>query len=317
MMMLISMAFVRELIRALLGCMLSKRSVELVRTRICIHLLNILKGTEEIPDLFTVVENGNLLSSSVVGDEEDEEGNQGEPVENGFWEYLRIVLEHPNCDEMLRQQLLSIFYSLLKVAHRANQLGHLVATMMNDRRIRRKFIATHLVALFHNTNSVLPTQILSLLFATLAVDPERYVQLLEECYEQLSSMTHPLSLCFLAQLAPFVRIDLALLVLERRFRLGKPGSRQMPLQKVLAIFDGLVNVRLDDDTNINELFICQLLRLTIVSLFAQSHFSSPQGARYAILDPDVLSSIRQRLFERSDCRSFQLTLACIDNVNRD
>lgn len=198
------------------------------------------------------------------------------PVPVGFWDILRSVLELSE-----PALFLPLLFTLVEQSFVSGILRDNVVASLEDRRLRRRFISTHLFALFRIAGSPESVEciveIMSLLLESLVQDREYCNGLLDEFYEQTSTLDTHLLLLLLSRLSSTFAVELGLLVLERRFRLGDGISRRLPspLGRIRTIIANLSSLRIEDRSGVRRNFevdVFQLLRRLLIEFFVTCRF---------------------------------------------
>ena len=178
---------------------------------------------------------------------------------NGFWEVLRVLLEDMTACPEARLELAKFVARLWRRAVLRRALAPLIAEALDDRRLRRRFISLHLyglVRILPPTDCAVGAELLSLALGGLLDHPEEYYYgcFLEECYEFTLHLEAEQVLQLLSGLVWLPRVEILLLLLERRFRLGGGDkTRGLPLvSRIREVLSNLCGVRVQDRSGISH-----------------------------------------------------------------
>lgn len=193
---------------------------------------------------------------------------------NGFWEVLRILLEDMAVCPTARLELAKFVARLWRRAVLRRTLAPLIAEALDDRRLRRRFISMHLyglVRILSPTECGVGAELISLALGGLLDHPEEYYYgcFLEECYEFTLHLETEQVFQLLSDLSWLPRVEIVLLLLERRFRLGGGDkTRGLPqISRIREVLNNLCGVRVQDRSGIShnvDTLIFRLLRILLV-----------------------------------------------------
>ena len=193
----------------------------------------------------------------------------GSAASISFWDILHSVL-----DLSEPALFMPLLYTIIEQSFLGGHLRTLLIAGLDDRRLRRRFISTHLFAIFRILSLpdavALAVKIISLLLDCLVSDRERCDSFLDHIYEQAGNLETNALLLFLSQLSGSFALELTILILERRFRLGDSSVRRpcSVLSRIRAVITNLEHFRVEDRSGVTRNFdrcVFYLLRRLIVT----------------------------------------------------
>jgi hypothetical protein len=216
-----------------------------------------------------------------------------EEGENNFWDILRSLIEQecPNRDGAMKL-LRSILQRLLAIG----QLRQLVR--IDDRRLRRRFISTQLMGHFQlsfESLDIPALDIIRMVFVSLSADRDHYDSMLEEFYEHTFHLDQSTLSILLQGLSSVVRIELTLLILGQRYRLG--GGRKLSiLERIEQLMTNLSSINVEDRSGITRdynLGIFRLLRMVLVWTINFCRFTWEEESFSLMSNEDTLKLLSQ------------------------
>ena len=221
----------------------------------------------------------------------------------GFWTILETMVESPTISAIQRDGISRLLLSIFWRLHSGNRLVTLVIEGLEARRLRRKFISTHLVGLMRIAapEHLSPLiKIISLILMSLASDRGHYGEFLDELYVHCCSMETFLLLTLLQGLMPPVNIELILLILERKYRLSNTIERHIPLlPRTCRILSNLESMRVQDPSgtsrNLDPL-IFRLVRILVVGMIVFYRVQIKDKLTLFINPGELLQMVRRLAF---------------------
>ncbi|PJF16873.1 hypothetical protein PSACC_03321 [Paramicrosporidium saccamoebae] len=218
-----------------------------------------------------------------------------EEGENNFWDIFRSLIEQ-ECPD--RDGAIMLLRSILQRLLVIGQLRQLVRDGMDDRRLRRRFISTQLMGHFQlsvESSDIPALEIICMVFVSLSADRDYYDSMLEEFYEHTLHLDQTTLFILLQGLSSVVRIELALLILGHRYRLG--GGRKLPiLRRIDQLMTSLSSIKVEDRAGVTrdyDLGIFRLLRMVVVWTINFCRFTCSEGSFSLMSNENMLGLIAQ------------------------